>query len=133
MKLKKFEEFAQLNEKYKLSKVVKKDEKDGYQILIGRNSISNDILTTQIANDEDIFLHTYGIPGAHIIIKNPDNVEIPMGVVRYAAELAGKNSKGAGKVKVVWTKAKNVSKNNKHNIGQVSVDYNKSKFININI
>jgi predicted ribosome quality control (RQC) complex YloA/Tae2 family protein len=133
MKLKKFEEFEQLNEEYKLSKVVKKDEKDGYQILIGRNAQMNDVLTTEIAEPNDIWLHASGVPGSHLVIKNPDNEEVPMDVVRYAAELAGKNSKGTGKVKVVWTKAKNVTKNSKHNIGQVSVDYDKSKFININI
>lgn len=48
MKLKKFEEFEYINEEVKLSKIVKKDEKDGYQILIGRNAQMNDILTTEI-------------------------------------------------------------------------------------
>jgi predicted ribosome quality control (RQC) complex YloA/Tae2 family protein len=132
MKLKNFEDFEQINEEVKLSKVAKKEEFEGYEILIGRNAEMNDILTTEIADKEDIWLHASQVPGSHVIIKNKGE-EVPQEVIRRAAELAAINSRGKGKVKVVYTKAKYVKKERGHNIGEVTVNYNKSSFLNINI
>jgi predicted ribosome quality control (RQC) complex YloA/Tae2 family protein len=131
MKLKKFEEFEEINEEVKLSKVAKKEEFEGYQILIGRNAEMNDILTTEIADDEDIWLHASGVPGSHVLIRNKGE-EVPKEVIKKAAELAAINSRGKGKTKVVWTKAKNVTKDKKQKVGEVYVDYNKSHFIEMN-
>ena len=130
MKLKKFEEFEQINEEVKLSKVAKKEEFEGYQILIGRSAEMNDILTTEIADDEDIWLHASGVPGSHVLIRNKGE-EVPKEVIKKAAELAAINSRGKGKTKVVWTKAKNVTKDKKQKVGEVYVDYDKSHFITI--
>ncbi len=130
MKLKKFEEFEQVNEEVKLSKVAKKEEFEGYQILIGRSAEMNDILTTEIADDEDIWLHASGVPGSHVLIRNKGE-EVPKEVIKKAAELAAINSRGKGKTKVVWTKAKNVTKDRKQKVGEVYVDYDKSHFITI--
>ena len=131
MKLKKFEDFEQINET-KLSKVAKREEFNGYEILIGRNAQSNDILTTEVADKEDLWFHCSGYPGSHVIIRNKGE-EVPQEVIRRAAELAALNSRGKGKVKVVYTKAKYVTKESGFNIGEVKVDYNKSSFLNINI
>ena len=131
MKLKKFEDFEQINET-KLSKVAKREEFNGYEILIGRNAPSNDILTFELSKPNDIFLHIHGVPGSHVIIRNKGE-EVPQEVIRRAAELAALNSRGKGKVKVVYTKAKYVTKESGFNIGEVKVDYNKSSFLNINI
>lgn len=128
MRISKFKEFEFLNEEVKLSKVVKKEEYDGYIILIGRNAAMNDILTTEIAQPDDIWLHASGVPGSHVVIKNKGE-EIPKGVISKAAELAAENSKGKGKIKVVYTKAKNVTKKSGHNVGEVEVNYDKSNFI----
>lgn len=130
MKLKKFEEFEQLDESVKLSKVAKREEFEGYEILIGRNAEMNDILTTEIADKEDLWLHASQVAGSHVIVRNK-GVEIPKEVVQRAAELAAKNSRGKGKVKVVWTKAKYVTKDNDQKQGEVYVDYGKSNFINV--
>jgi predicted ribosome quality control (RQC) complex YloA/Tae2 family protein len=132
MKLKKFEDFEQINEEVKLSKVAKREEFNGYEILIGRNAEMNDILTTEVADKEDIWLHASQVPGSHILIRNKGE-EVPQEVIRRAAELAALNSRGKGKVKVVYTKAKYVTKESGFNIGEVKVDYNKSSFLNINI
>lgn len=128
MRIRKFDEFENINEEVKLSKVVKREEYEGYTILIGRNAAMNDILTTEIAEPDDIWLHVSGVPGSHVVIRNKGE-EIPKGVISKAAELAAKNSRGEGKVKVVYTKAKNVTKKSGHNVGEVSVDYDKSNFI----
>jgi len=125
-----FDDF--INEEVKLSKIVKREEFNGYEILIGRNAASNDILTFELSKPDDIFLHIHGYPGSHVIIKNKGE-EIPKEVIRRAAELTSINSKvkGKGKVKVVWTKVKYVTKTSKHNVGQVSVDYSKSDFVKV--
>ena len=132
MKLKKFNDFEQLDESVKLSKVAKREEFEGYEILIGRNAEMNDILTTEIADKEDIWLHASQVPGSHVVIRNKGE-EVPKEVIQRAAELAAKNSRGKGNVKVVWTKAKYVEKDRNQKLGEVYVDYDKSHFITVQI
>ena len=130
MKLKKFDDFEQLDESLKLSKIAKREEFEGYEILIGRSAEMNDILTTEIAEKEDIWLHASGVPGSHVVVRNKGE-EVPKEVIQKAAELAAKNSRGHGKTKVVWTKAKYVTKDKDQKLGEVYVDYGKSHFINV--
>lgn len=111
-----------------LNKIVKTVEFEGFTILIGRNAEMNDILTTEIAEPNDIWLHASGVPGSHVVIKVVDE-KPPKVVIKEAAKLAAKNSKGKGKVDVVYTAAKNVTKNSKQPTGQVTVDYSKSTII----
>ena len=131
MKIKKFEEFEQLNEEVKLSKVVKKENIDGFEVYIGRNAEANDILTTEIAKPTDLWFHSSdGVPGSHVVIRVEE--EYPSNeVIKKVAKLAAENSKGEGNIKVVYTEAKNVTKPSGMKTGQVMVDYDKSKFITI--
>lgn len=130
MKIKKFDEFEQLNEEVKLSKVVKKETIDGFEVYVGRNAEMNDILTTEIAKPNDIWMHASGVPGSHVVIRVEE--EYPSNeIIKKAAKLAAENSKGEGKIKVVYTEAKNVTKPSGMKTGQVMVDYDKSKFITI--
>ena len=116
MKIKNYNEFEQLNEEAKLSKVVKITIVDGFTVYIGRNAEMNDILTTEIAEPNDIWMHTSGVPGSHVVIKVND--ERPSkGTIRDVAKIAAKNSKAKGKVEVVYTDTKNVRKDSKHNVG----------------
>ena len=121
-----------INEGLKLSKIAKREEFNGYEILIGRNAEMNDILTTEIAQPEDIWLHASGVPGSHVVVRNKGE-EVPREVIRRAAEIAGVNSRGKGQVKVVWTKAKYVTKDKSQKMGEVYVDYDKSHFIKVTI
>ena len=131
--IKKFDDFEQLNEEAKLSKVVKKTEVDGFTVYIGRNAEMNDILTTEIAKPNDIWMHASGVPGSHVVIVVEDDKKPSKGTIREVAKIAAQNSRGKGKVEVVYTDAKNVTKTSKHNIGQVSVDYGKSDFIKVTV
>jgi len=131
--IKKFEEYEQLNEEVKLSKVVKKAEVDGFTVYIGRNAEMNDILTTDIAKPNDIWMHASGVPGSHVVIVVEEDKQPSKGTIREVAKLAAQNSRGKGKVDVVYTEAKNVTKTSKHNIGQVSVNYDKSNFIKVTV
>lgn len=128
--IKKFNEFEKINEEYKLSKVVKRVEFEGFEIYIGRNAEMNDILTTEIAKPNDIWMHSSGVPGSHVVIKVEETTP-PSSVIKEAARLAAYNSKGEGKVKVVYTEARNVKKQDNQKEGEVSVDYDKSNFITI--
>jgi len=131
MKIKKYNEFEQLNEEVKLSGVVKKANIDGFDVYIGRNAEMNDVLTFEIAKPSDIWMHSAGVPGSHVVIKVGD--EYPsIDVIKKAAKLAAENSKGTGAVKVVYTEKRNVTKTDKSKVGQVQVDYDKSNFITIN-
>ena len=46
---------------------------NGFQIYVGRNSQSNDLLLRQIAKPRDMWLHAKQIHGSHVIIRNPEN------------------------------------------------------------
>jgi predicted ribosome quality control (RQC) complex YloA/Tae2 family protein len=113
-------------------KNIRKIEFENYLILVGKNAQINDVLTFDIAKDDDLWFHASGVPGSHVISVSRET-EIPKMVINKAAELAAINSKGRGDVKVVYTQRKNVTKLPKQNPGQVMVNYEKSIFINITI
>lgn len=105
---------------------------DGYDVIIGRDALSNDHLTTIMADPDDMWFHVKGVPGSHIIIKQKDKL-ITNEVKRKVAELAAKHSKAKGECKVVCCKAKFVKKEPSMNPGQVRVDYKNAEEINISI
>ena len=65
---------------------------NGFTIMVGKNSIANELLTFQIANAYDIWLHTSDVPGAHVILINPVKLCINQDDIKYAAQLAINNS-----------------------------------------
>jgi predicted ribosome quality control (RQC) complex YloA/Tae2 family protein len=87
---------------------------DGFDVLIGRGDRENDVLTFEIAEPHDLWLHVGGgLPGSHVVVRTggPD-AEVPEPVVRRAAELAAWHSKGrrAGRLEVHVCRARDVSK-----------------------
>lgn len=71
--------------------------KNGFKILVGKNSKENDQLSRKIAKDSDIFFHVSAYPGSHVIlISEPDKV-ILMDDLRDAAYLAHLHSKAKDK------------------------------------
>ena len=46
---------------------------NGFQMYVGKNSQSNDLLLRQIAKPSDMWLHAKQIHGSHVIIRNPEN------------------------------------------------------------
>ena len=86
---------------------------EGFEVLVGRGDEDNDTLTFQVAEPRDLWLHVAGgTPGSHVVVKNPDGVEIPRAVVEAAAAVAAWYSKarGAPKVEVHYCRASDVSK-----------------------
>jgi predicted ribosome quality control (RQC) complex YloA/Tae2 family protein len=90
----------------------RKIEYQGWIILVGRNAAGNDYLTTKLARPNDLWLHAEGMPGSHVLVKNPGAGNIPPAVFSKAASLAAFYSKGkaAGKVAVTYTFARHVKK-----------------------
>ena len=84
-------------------------EKNGIQILVGRNNIQNDRLTFKIARKNDTWLHTKKIHGSHVIIRAEN---VPDEILLYAAQIAAKHSqaKDSSKVEVDYTLVKYVHK-----------------------
>ena len=86
---------------------------DGFEILVGRGEEDNDHLTFDVAEPHDLWLHVGGgTAGSHVIVRNPDNVDVPRPVVEAAAAAAAWYSKarGAPRVEVHYCRAADVSK-----------------------
>jgi len=82
---------------------------DGWTILVGRTSRDNDRLTFKIAAPEDFWLHAAGVPGAHVVIRNPERLgTVPQGTLAEAARLALWFSDGRSQQvgDVHWTRRK---------------------------
>jgi predicted ribosome quality control (RQC) complex YloA/Tae2 family protein len=97
---------------------------DGWEVLVGRSAEDNDYLTFRVAEKRDLWMHVGGgTPGSHVVIKNPDGVDIPRDVVEQAASLAAWHSKarGAGRVEVHACRAADVSKPRGAPRGQVEI------------
>jgi predicted ribosome quality control (RQC) complex YloA/Tae2 family protein len=84
----------------------------GWEILVGANAAANDELTVKLARPDDLWLHAEGLPGSHVLVRNPMKGEIPSEILLKAAGMAALHSKGktAGKVAVAYTFARYVRK-----------------------
>lgn len=85
---------------------------DGYEIYIGRNNKQNDYVTLKLARSTDIWFHTKGIHGSHVIVKTENALEVSDETYIMAAKLAAYYSKGRNSqsVPVDYTEVKNVKK-----------------------
>jgi predicted ribosome quality control (RQC) complex YloA/Tae2 family protein len=86
---------------------------DSFRVLVGRGEHDNDHLTFDVAEPHDLWLHVGGgTPGSHVVIQNPDRVDVPRPVLDRAAALAAWYSKArnASLVDVHYCKASDVSK-----------------------
>jgi len=105
---------------------------DEFTVLVGKDAKSNDYLSMQMANENDLWFHTKGLPGSHVVIKVKDNLPTPE-IISKVAKIAAKNSKASGTCTVVYCKAKFLSKTSDMKPGQVSVDYTNSQEIEVEI
>ncbi len=105
---------------------------NGFQIYVGRNSQSNDLLLRQIAKPRDMWLHAKQIHGSHVIIRNPENrQDIPMPTLLQAAQLAAYYSKAhhASNVPVDYTWARYVVKRKGNVAGYVHYTREKTLYV----
>jgi predicted ribosome quality control (RQC) complex YloA/Tae2 family protein len=101
-------------------------EVDGFQVLVGKGDAENDLLTFEVAEPDDLWLHVAGgTPGSHVVIRNPERLpELPQPVVERAAELAAWHSKvgGGGKVDVHVCRVSDVRKPRGYPPGKVVLE-----------
>jgi predicted ribosome quality control (RQC) complex YloA/Tae2 family protein len=101
----------------------------GFEILVGRGSDENDDLTFRVAEPADCWLHVGGgIPGSHVVVRNPGRVEIPRDVIEVAAAIAAWYSKAraSSRVSVSYCRASNVRKPRGAPAGLVEIESEKS-------
>ena len=111
-------------------KVVK--SADGWEILVGENSTSNDFLTTKVSSPTDIWLHARAVPSAHAVIRAQNRpASVSTAAILLAAEHVAKRSqaKHAGLVSVDYTLKKYVRPPRGSAPGQVT--YTNEKTIDV--
>lgn len=114
----------------KLSEPLRFRSTDGFEILVGKNNRQNDQLTLKTAKATDLWLHTQGIAGSHVIIKT-DGKQPPEQTIFEAAQLAAYHSKGrsGSQVPVDCTAVKFVKKPAGAKPGMVIFTNNKTLFV----
>ncbi len=82
---------------------------DDTLILVGRNSRQNDEVTFREAGPNDIWLHTHGVPGSHVVIKS-GGAEVGEETLLRAARLAAYYSaaRQQSQVQVDYTERRHV-------------------------
>ena len=103
---------------------------DGFTILVGRNNVQNDKLTTRTARGSDWWFHTKNIPGSHTVVLT-DGVEPPESTLRQAAILAATHSKAAqsAQVPVDYTYIRHVKKPSGAKPGMVIYENNRTVYV----
>lgn len=84
----------------------------GWEVLAGRTSRDNDILSLKLARPNDWWFHVRGMPGSHVILRVPGGTEPDRDTVHAAAAIAAWHCKkrDAKQVSVTATRARHVSK-----------------------
>jgi len=86
---------------------------DGLVVLVGLTARGNDLLSLKLAAPRDFWLHAAGVAGAHVVVRNPENLDrLPRETLRHAAALAAAGSKQrhGGQVAVHVCRCADVSK-----------------------
>ena len=119
------------SKKQKALKPLEYTSAEGYKILVGKNNLQNDYLTTRVASKNDLWFHTKNIHGSHVIIMCGGG-EVSDETLVFAATLAAKNSKAkdSSQVPVDYTPVKYVKKPNGAKAGMVIYTTNKTLYIN---
>ncbi len=96
---------------------------DGIEILVGKGDTENDVLTFDVAEPDDYWMHVAGgVAGSHVVVRVPDPpAEVPREVLLRAAALAAWHSKArnARRVDVHVCRVRDVTKRRGAPAGQV--------------
>jgi predicted ribosome quality control (RQC) complex YloA/Tae2 family protein len=106
---------------------------DGHPIYVGRNAQENEELTHRFAKGDDLWLHSRGVPGSHVVVRLPKGIEPSAETIRDAATLAILYSdfKKSGKGDVIFTRKKWVKKAKRSAAGTVSVTQERTIFLQL--
>lgn len=103
---------------------------DGFTVLVGRNNVQNDRLTTRIAKGSDWWFHTKTIAGSHTVILS-EGIVPPESTLLQAAILAATHSKAAAssQVPVDYTQIRHVKKPAGAKPGMVVYETNRTVYV----
>lgn len=116
--------------KKKAPEIESLESKEGYKILVGKNNIQNDYITTVISSKGDLWFHTKNIPGSHVVVLCGGK-EVSEETIEYAATLAAAHSAAAASsnVPVDYTPIKYVKKPSGAKAGMVIYTTNKTIYV----
>lgn len=105
---------------------------NNYEIWVGKNSASNDLLTTKYSSQNDLWFHVRGSSGSHTVLKTGNKKDkVPGNIIKIAASVAAYYSKArkAGNVPVAYSEKKYVKKKKGLSQGQVIMEREKVVFV----
>ncbi len=107
------------------------ESSEGFKIFAGRNNIQNDKLTLKTAGSKDIWFHTKGFHGTHVILFTEGRTPSEASLFE-AASIAAYYSKGkqSENVPVDYCLVKHVRKPAGAKPGMVIYDHNKTLYVN---
>ncbi len=83
----------------------------GYEVLVGRNNLQNDYLTTKLSDKNDWWFHVKNYSGSHVVMRVENREEPPAEDFTYACSLAARYSSPDGeRVEVDYTQIRYVKK-----------------------
>jgi predicted ribosome quality control (RQC) complex YloA/Tae2 family protein len=106
------------------------DEK--FEVWVGKDSASNDLLTTRYSSQNDLWFHVRGASGSHTVLKISDKKNPPeKKIIEKAASIAAYYSKArsASSVPVAYTEKKYVKKKKGFKEGSVIMEREKVIFV----
>lgn len=94
-----------------------------WEILVGKDSENNDILTLKVARQSDYWFHARGASGSHVVLRFSGKDKPPKEIIKKTAQIAAFYSKAKNSklVPVCYTQRKYVVKRKGMNPGQVSL------------
>jgi len=95
-----------------------------YNVYVGRDNISNDILTLKFAKPDDYWFHASSVSGSHVVLhRNHKNEIIPKSIIKKTASIAAyfSKAKNSSLAPVSYTLKKYVIKRKGMNPGQVAL------------
>lgn len=108
----------------------------GFEVWAGKNSANNDLLTLRHSRPNDLWFHTRGVGGSHVVLKVGSAAGDPSKeAIRQAASIAAYYSKhrNAKRVPVAYTEKKYVRKPKGAAPGSVLVDREKVIMVDPNL
>ena len=92
-----------------------------WEVLVGKDSESNDTLTLKVAKQSDYWFHARGSSGSHTVLRYSGKEKPPKEIIRKVAQIAAFYSKAKNSklVPVAFTQKKYVGKRKGMNPGQV--------------
>lgn len=106
--------------------------KNNYEVWVGKDSVSNDLLTTKHSAPNDLWFHVRGASGSHTVLKVSSKKEnIPKETIHAAAGIAAYYSKArnSSSVPVAYCEKKFVKKKKGFKSGTVIMEREKVIFV----